>query len=86
MAWNFHGFVALPLERYANKYIHCSYTTADEIACGGFFETMYSVLDFKGVDKSAKANFIDMCRDFENVVQPIYQEKTHKKFSMNSNG
>lgn len=63
--WNFHAYIACPLEIYARKYIHKSYITADEIEQNSFFETMYSILNFAGVDKEDVTQFIDMCRDFE---------------------
>ena len=63
--WNFHAYIACPLEIYARKYIYKSYITADEIEHSSFFETMYSILSLTGVDKEDVTQFIGMCKNFE---------------------
>lgn len=65
--WNFHNYVAIPLENYSRKYIGNNHTTADDIDNGEFVDTMLSVLlvvygNFDDLEK-----FVDDCRNYDKL-------------------
>ena len=79
--WNFHGYIALPLEKYGNKYIGSSFNTADEIECGEFVNAMINILLIKlGSFKDIK-DFISLCEDYTDLPAiKIPKEKAIEMF------
>ena len=57
--WNFHNYVAIPLEKLTSK----DYS-ADEIETGAFVEAMLSVLSIDSEKLSLFANFFGKCNEF----------------------
>ena len=63
--WNFRGFIALPLEGYANKLTHGEYTTADEIERGDFVDVMLGALSIAYGNLEKIDWFVEMCQPFD---------------------
>ncbi len=67
--WNFHGYVAIPLEVYSRKYIgETTYDSANAIENGEFVNAMFKILsvEFNGLDEIKE--FVDKCRDYEGKL------------------
>ena len=79
--WNSHGHIALPLEEYAKKYAGSSFKTADEIECGGFVETMFSILSIKLGNLKEISDFVVLCEDYLDApASKIPKEKSIEMF------
>lgn len=62
--WNFHGYIALPLEEYGSVYFGDSRITADEIECGEFVDAMFSILSIKFGNLNSIPEFVSLCDDY----------------------
>ncbi len=60
-AWNFHGYIALPLEKYSQKIMNGAFTSADEIDGGQFAETMLKLIKILYNDPIDYAALASMC-------------------------
>lgn len=79
--WNFHGYIALPLEEYGKMYIGSSCKTADEIECGEFVEAMFSILSIKFGSLKDISDFVFLCEDYADMpASRIPKEKTTEMF------
>lgn len=79
--WNFHGFIALPLEEYGKMYIGSSCKTADEIEYGEFVNAMFSILSIKFGDLKGIPNFVFLCEDYADLpASKIPKEKAIKMY------
>lgn len=79
--WNFHGYIALPLEEYGKRYIGCSCRTADEIECGEFVDAMFSILSIKFGSLKDIPDFVYLCEDYANMpASKIPKEKSIEMF------
>jgi len=79
--WNFHNYIALPLEEYGKNYIGSSCKTADEIECGEFVDAMLSILSVKFGSLKEIPAFVDLCRDYEDLpASKIPKEKAIELF------
>lgn len=65
--WNFHNYVAVPLENYSRKYIGWDHTTANCIDTGEFVDTMLSVLLLVYGSFDDLGSFVDACREYDGV-------------------
>lgn len=81
MTWNFHGYIALPLEEYAKQYIGSTCPSADEIETGEFINVMFSVLLAKFGTLNDIRAFVDMCNEYVNLsAQQIPRAKAEEIF------
>lgn len=64
-AWNFRGYIAVPLEAYSRRIIGGTYDSADAIENGEFVDAMLKILsiEFNGLEEIKE--FVDKCRDYE---------------------
>lgn len=65
--WNFHNYIALPLEEYGKEFIGNSCKTADEIEGGEFVDAMFSVLLIKFGNLKAVSNFVALCENYTDM-------------------
>ena len=65
--WNFRGYIAVPLERYARKYIGSTSPSADSIACGEFVSTMLSILSVTYGDLKKLSDFVERCEPYDKL-------------------
>lgn len=80
-AWNFHGYIALPLEKYGRDYIGSSCKTATEIECGEFVNAMFSILSIKLGDLKGIPDFVFLCEDYADLpASKIPKEKAIEIF------
>ncbi len=61
--WNFRGYIAIELEEYSKQFLGDNAKTADEIECGAFVETMFSISDkrFKEIET---IDFVSLCSNY----------------------
>ena len=81
--WNFHGYVALPLETYLRCNGFKATYSADEISCGKFVEAMYMVLEELHVGLTLKQIelFIIKCKPYEGkTAREIPDETANELF------
>ena len=79
--WNFHGYIALPLEEYGKKHLGSSCRTADEIEGGDFVDAMLSILSVKFGDLKDIPDFIILCEEYVNLpASKIPKEKAIEIF------
>lgn len=79
--WNFHGYIAVPLETYSKKYIGTQGRTADKIELGEFVLTMLLTLQAKFGSLDDFKDFIFMCEDYVDLpANQIPQDKAQKIF------
>jgi len=79
--WNFHGYIALPLEEYGRVYLGDSRVTADEIECGGFVDAMFSLLLIKFGSLKDIPDFVCLCEDYAEIpASKIPKEKASEMF------
>lgn len=62
--WNFHNYVAIPLENYSRKYIGNNHTTADDIDTVEFVDTMLSILLVVYGNFDDLGAFVDACQNY----------------------
>ena len=65
--WNFHGYIALPLEEYGRVYFGGLRITADEIEGGDFVDAMLSILSVKFGDLKDIPDFIFLCEEYADL-------------------
>lgn len=65
--WNFHNFIAIPLEEYSRKYIGNQHTTADDIDRDAFVSTMINVLLVVYGSFDNLKEFVDACRPYDGL-------------------
>lgn len=79
--WNFHGFIALPLEAYSKNYIGDNWRTADDIANGEFVNVMFTILQNKFGTLNDLRSFVEMCADYANLsAKQIPNDKAKEIF------
>lgn len=79
--WNFHGYIAVPLEEYGKMYIGSSCRTADEIECGEFVDSMFSILSIKFGSLNDIPDFIALCEDYVDLpASKVSKEKAIEMF------
>ncbi|MBR5571787.1 MAG: hypothetical protein IKV99_04005 [Oscillospiraceae bacterium] len=79
--WNFHGFIALPLETYANKLTNGEYTTADEIEQGDFVDVMLGALSIAYGNLEKLDWFVEVCQPFDKKpASEISKEDAERLF------
>ena len=61
--WNFHGYIALPLEQLGRKDIGQTFYTADEIEAGDFVDAMASLLSINNIKCSSFSSKCDVFKD-----------------------
>ena len=77
--WNFHGYIALPLEEYGRKYIGSSAMAADEIENGGFIDAMLQILTIKYNDFGDFSDFAERCKQYESLTESEKKNNTEKE-------
>ena len=65
--WNFHGYVAVPLEEYSKALLGDAFKSADEIDNGQFVDAMLQILIGIYGNLEDVAEFVDDCRVYANV-------------------
>lgn len=65
--WNFHGYVAVPLEEYSKALLGDDFKSADEIDNGQFVDSMLQILIGIYGNLEDVAEFVDACRLYANV-------------------
>lgn len=79
--WNFHNYIAIPLEEIGEKYVGKTFAGAGDIDRGAFVDAMLQVLmiEFGGLDKVPE--FVDDCREYDLVRgEDIPKEKAIELF------
>lgn len=64
--WNFHTFIAVPLEQIGKSIVGSSFLTADEIDNGQFVDAMLLVLSILYGNEKIN-DFYDCCRSFDRI-------------------
>lgn len=77
--WNFHNFIAIPLEEYSRKYIGNQHTTADDIDRDAFVSTMINVLLVVYGSFEDLGTFVDACREYTGVSHHDIPEDVSKE-------
>lgn len=81
-SWNFHNYIALPLEEHGKAYIGSSCKSADEIECGEFVNAMFAILSIKLGSLKEIPDFVDLCRCYEDLpASKIPKEKAIELFT-----
>lgn len=62
--WNFHNFIAIPLEEYSKKYLGKAHVTADDIDLGAFVDTMLKILAAVYGNSEEQKDFRASCRKY----------------------
>ena len=79
--WNFHNYIALPLEQYGKTYIGSLSRTADEIEAGEFIDVMLSILSIKFGGLKDIEDFVALCKNYVDVpASTIPKEKVIEIF------
>ena len=79
--WNFHGYIALPLEEYGRVYFADSRITADEIECGRYVDAMFSMLSIKFGSLKDIPDFVWLCENYADIpASKIPKEKSIEIF------
>lgn len=80
--WNFHNYIAVPLENYCRKHIGNNWRTANDIANGEFVNVMFTIIQNEfGTLKDVSA-FVEMCNDFANLTaKQIPSDKAQEIFN-----
>ena len=80
--WNFQAYIAVPLERYAKKYIGSTSISADSIACEEFVPTMLSILSLTYGNSKELINFAGQCEPYDGLsYNDIPKETADSLFS-----
>lgn len=61
--WNFHGYIAIPLEQLGRKDIGQTFYTADEIEAGDFVDAMAALLSINNIKCSSFSSKCDVFKD-----------------------
>ena len=77
--WNFHGYIALPLEQLGRKDIGQTFYTADEIEAGDFVDAMASLLSINNIKCSSFSSKCDVFKD--KPASEIGAENTKELYS-----
>lgn len=65
--WNFHNYIAVPLEMYGRKYIGETFLSADEIETGEFVNTMLLILSVTYGDLKKVSDFVEQCKVYSDL-------------------
>lgn len=65
--WNFHDFIAMDIERYANKYVYNGFKSASDIANGEFVDAMFEILEEKLGSLDDIRDFVEMSNEYDKV-------------------
>lgn len=65
--WDFHGYVAVPLEYYGRKVVGESFMSADSIALGGFADGMIQILSVLYPEPSQIYDFLIKCSSLKGL-------------------
>lgn len=78
-AWNFHNYIALPLEKHSERCFGADYTSADQIDTGAFVDTMLRILvaEYGSLDEFTE--FVDACREYAGISQLNIPAETAKQ-------
>ena len=83
--WNFHGDIAVPLERYSKSLIGANGTDADEIEAGKFIDTLLTILSTM-YDFGEIREFIGSCRAYSGAsaaeIPPSVAETLFTNFKL----
>lgn len=80
--WNFHGYVAVPLEEYSKALLGDDFKSADEIDNGQFVDAMLQILIGIYGNLEDVAEFVDACRLYAGACsQNIPKEVAETLFS-----
>lgn len=80
--WNFHDYIAVKLEWYADKFICKNFSSADDIANGEFVYTMISVLKHKLGSNADIRDFVEICNEYDKVCgKDIPEDKAKEIFA-----
>lgn len=80
-AWNFRGYIAVPLEHYAKEVLPNTSFRADGIETGDFIKVMCAILDKLQIDNAE--NFVASCATYrdktatqigDKAAQEIFKE------------
>lgn len=77
--WNFHNFIAVPLEAYSRKYIGSQHTTANDIDSGAFVSAMLDVLLIVYGSFDDLVGFVDACGEYEGLSHHKIPEDVSKE-------
>lgn len=61
--WNFHGYIAIPLEQLGRKDIGQTFCTADEIEAGDFVDAMAALLSINNIKCNSFSSKCDVFKD-----------------------
>lgn len=77
--WNFHGYIAIPLEQLGRKDIGQTFYTADEIEAGDFVDAMAALLSINNIKCSS---FSSKCDAFvDKTASEIGAENAKELYS-----
>lgn len=80
--WNFHGWIAVPLEQYGRKLKGSTCYTADAIESGEFVSAMLEILNTVYSNPQDIAEFADIVRPYAELsAQDIPHEKADEMFN-----
>lgn len=65
--WNFHNFIAVPLETYSRTYLGATHVTADNIDLGAFVDTMLKILTVAYGNAEEQKDFRASCRKYAGL-------------------
>ncbi len=76
-AWNFRGYVAVPLETYGKRVLGPNFMSADEIEAGGFIEAVKQIVyALYTADDEVIAEFNTLCSGNENKMPCEMERET----------
>lgn len=80
--WNFHSYIALRLEKYSREIMYGAYTSADEIDCGQFADTMLKLISSLYDDPIDYAALANMCESLgTRTYLQISKEEAEEAFA-----
>lgn len=77
--WNFHGYIALPLETTGRSIMGSTFFSADDIECGAFAEAMLSILSIRYGSLKELGDFVERCKDWYDMPAREIPEETVKE-------
>ncbi len=80
--WNFHNYIAIPLENYFRKYFGTTRRMADDIEYGEFVNVMFAIIQHEFGTLKDLPDFVEMCNDFANLpASQIPNDKAQEIFN-----
>ena len=74
--WNFHGYVALPLEECGKRVIGPRFMSADEIEAGGFIDAMKEIISALYLEDDVVSEFAAFCSGNEKITPSEMDKET----------